>query len=298
MRADRPTATPGRIVAALALGFCGSVACVAATAPNDARSAEVHPLTAPAASSQEGAADPLAADGGTHDSGTHDGGDNKYPGCPHGALEDPHRGFVRCLGPGEKSPFSPTNDPKPPPAPDGGTGNDAGPPGADGGSSSPDGGTGNDAGPPNNSPPAGTQAPPGAPPPAPPGSDGAKDAGAPPDPPKPGPPPTVEMKAPKFENGDVPKAEKNLSGKKVLEGIAKCVSEGGGVTGKGGAGSLKVSFLVRAQGKAEGVEVEPTGVPAEAAKCVRALIKNRSVGTPTADPVGVTVVYSLKSTGK
>ncbi len=104
------------------------------------------------------------------------------------------------------------------------------------------------------------------------------------------------MKTPKFENGNAPKAEKNLSGKKVLEGIAKCVADAGGLTAK--TASLKVEFLIRARGKAEGVEVTPTGVSAEAAKCVQTLLKNRSVGVPDADPVGVTVVYSLKPASK
>lgn len=284
-RPSRTPATPARIALALAMGFSATIACVAATAPKDASSAEVHPLTSPSQS----APDALA---------NQDGKGNKYPGCPHGALEDPHRGFVRCLGPGEKSPFPADPDAGAPGDADASPPSDGGAPGP--GNANPDAGPGNanpDAGPGNANPDAGPgNASPGPANTAP----GNADAGAPaaPEPPKPGPPPLVEMKAPKFENGDAPKAEKNLSGKKVLEGIAKCVSENGGVTGKGGNGSLKVTFLVRAQGKAEGVEVEPTGASADAAKCVRTLLKNRAVGIPTADPVGVTVVYTLKPSGK
>jgi hypothetical protein len=59
-----------------------------------------------------------------------------------------------------------------------------------------------------------------------------------------------------------------------------------------------VEFLVRARGKAEGVEVKPQGAPQAAAQCVRALLKNRTIGIPSADPTGVTVVYSLKSSDK
>jgi len=104
------------------------------------------------------------------------------------------------------------------------------------------------------------------------------------------------MKTPKFESGDVPKAEKALSSTKLLDAIGKCVGDAGGLTGK--TGSLKVEILVRLRGKAEGVEVTPTGVSQEAAKCVRVLFKNRVIGTPSSDPVGVTVVYSLKPAGK
>src|SRR5262249_39150261 len=150
-------------------------------------------------------------------------------------LEDPHRGFVRCLAKGEKSPII-TADP------DAGDGGDADSGASDSGADADAGDSGPDAAPP------------------------------PPQPPQPGPVPLVEMKTPKFENGDVPKAEKALSATKVLDAIAKCVSDAGGLTAK--TGTLKVEFLVRAQGKAEGVEVTPTGVPQEGAKCVRSLLKN------------------------
>lgn len=263
-----------RLLVALTAGFSATLACVAAaTEPAGPASADVHPLT-PASPDGQGTSSPgqgtTLADG---DSGAP--GDASAPdgGCPHGALEDPHRGFVRCLAPGEKSPFAS-------PDPDAGTPPDAG----DGGSPSPaPTGSGTAA-------PTGTVAP-SSPPDA--GSDAAApDAGPPPPPAAPGPPPVVEMKTPKFENGDVPKAEKNLTGKKVLEAIAKCVADNGGLTAK--TATLKVEFLVRARGKAEGVEVKPTGVSEEAARCVRAFLKNRSMGTPTADPTGVTAVYNLK----
>jgi hypothetical protein len=114
-------------------------------------------------------------------------------------------------------------------------------------------------------------------------------------PPPPGPPPLVDVGTPKFENGDVPKVEKSLSG--LVTDIAKCVAEHGGLSGA--TGSLKVQFLVRARGRAEGVEVlSAKGIGAEAASCVRVLLKNRSVGAPSADPVGVTVTLTLKAPPK
>lgn len=256
----------GRLAAAILVGFSTTLACVAATTEQgQAKTAEVHPLTTPGPSPAPPEADPLAA---KDDAGSPDASDG---GCPHGALEDPHRGFVRCLAPGEKSPIV-TGDP------------DAG----DG--SAPEGGAPKDAGP-------GETADAGAAP----SNDGGADTGdagvdAGPAPVVPGPPPLVEMKPLKFDNGEVPKAEKALSGAKVLEAIAKCVGDAGGLTAK--TGSLKVEILVRAQGKAEGVEVTAQGASKEAAKCVRTLLKNKTLGTPTADPVGVTVVYSLKPAGK
>lgn len=263
----RPTLTSLKLAAAMALGLSATLACVAASSVPDAHSAEVQPLTTPAGTAPT--ADALSADGGPPDGG-----------CPHGALEDPHRGFVRCLDPGEKSPFAPEGpDAGPPDAAPGAPGSpgDAPPPGDSG-----------PPGPPGNTAPAPTaSATPTAAPTAPP---------PPPAPPKPGPPPLVEMKTPKFENGNAPRVEKNLSSKKVLDSIAKCVADAGGLTGKNP--TLKVEFLVRARGKAEGVEVTPTGVSTEAAKCVQTLLKNRSVGVPDADPVGVTVVYSLKPASK
>ncbi|HVY47522.1 MAG TPA: hypothetical protein VHB21_16650, partial [Minicystis sp.] len=114
------------------------------------------------------------------------------------------------------------------------------------------------------------------------------DAGAEPA----GPPPIVEIGTPSFENGQVPKAEKALA--KLSEGIARCVAEHGGLTAR--AGSMKIQFLVRARGRAEGVEVlSAKNVSREARDCVRLLVKNRSVGAPTADPVGVTVTLSLRA---
>src|SRR5262245_24799359 len=109
IRAPRTAISAARIAAAVAVGVSATLACAAATTTTDVTATEIHPLTdvRPA----EGApivpgADPLAAS----DGGSTDGGDNKYPGCPYGALEDPHRGFIRCLAPGEKSPFSPGSD--------------------------------------------------------------------------------------------------------------------------------------------------------------------------------------------
>jgi hypothetical protein len=105
----------------------------------------------------------------------------------------------------------------------------------------------------------------------------------------------VEVKAPTFESGDVPGAEKALT--KVADGIGKCVADNGGLTRA--TGTLKIQFLVRARGRAEGVEVlSSQGISPEAAACVRQLLKNRNVGHPSSDPVGVTFVLNFKPSAK
>ncbi len=184
-----------------------------------------------------------------------DGGDEASR-CPHGALEDPHRGFVRCLRPEERDagwlPPAPQPEPTPPNV------------GAEG---------------PGNAPP------PAPPPPAVPAPPPKEEK------PVPGPPPLVAFTAPKFEGGEVPRAEKFING--LLEVMGKCVADNGGL--KGDKGALKITFLVRARGRAEGVEVASAkGINPEAANCIRLLLKNRAVGAPSADPVGVTVTFTLE----
>jgi hypothetical protein len=194
-------------------------------------------------------------------------GEDNPERCPHGALEDPHRGFVRCLRPEEKNaawlPPAPQREPAPePPGPNAGA-NPA---------QAADAGT----------PPVGT--PPVVDAPAP------EPAAA-----VPSVPPLIEVKEPSFTNGDVPRTVKFLSG--LSKEIGRCVADNGGLSGA--TGSMKVQFLVRVRGRAEGVEVLRTeNVRPEAASCVRLLLKNRAVGAPTADPVGVTVTLAFTKAPK
>jgi len=122
-----------------------------------------------------------------------------------------------------------------------------------------------------------------------PGEDEPKEA--PKDEPEPVVPPTVTLSEPEFINGDVPAVVNIL--KKTLGDVAKCVSDHGGLeTPEGG---LKVQFLVRGRGRAEGVEVlKRHGVSKDAGRCVQALLKNKWVGMPSADPTGVTFRYEMK----
>ncbi len=109
--------------------------------------------------------------------------------------------------------------------------------------------------------------------------------------PKPALPPTVTLSEPEFINGDVPAVSNIL--KKTLDDVAKCVADHGGLEAK--EGGLKIQFLVRGRGKAEGVEVlKRHGVTKDAGRCVQALLKNKWVGMPSQDPTGVTFRYDMK----
>ncbi len=215
-----------RLLTATTLGLLSAAACAAGL-----------PEGAPEAPGKEHVTPPeeLAVDAGA----SGDAGD-AGPKCPHGALEDPHRGFIRCLEPGET---------------------DAGPPAP----AAPDAGAA-DAG----------------------AADAAPLVPA-------GPPPSVEVGEPEFENGEVPNVPKTLT--RAAPDVARCIADAGGLLGS--TGSLKVQFLVRSRGRAEGVEVlAAKNVPEAAKACVRQLLKNKAVGSPTADPVGVTVTFTLKAPGR
>ena len=223
--------------------------------------------------------------------------------CPHGVLEDPHRGFVRCLRLEEKGakwlPPAPQTAPAPalagaPPA----AGPSAAPALTGPAAAAPavvPASTGVEVAPSVVPAASASTAPPAA---------SAPENPAPPNPPPPEPeaaapssfgPPLVEIKALAFENGDVPAAEKTLG--KLSDALGKCVAKNGGLSRPSGA--MKIQFLVRAKGRAEGVEVlSSQNVSTEALSCVRLLLKNRAIGRPSADPVGVTFVLGLKATPK
>lgn len=234
----------GRVVAARLAGAClfglsGVAACGAAM--HDETAAALAPSPSDGAEELRGGHRRGNKDAGAAPDPAPDASEagDAAPRCPNGVLEDPHRGYVRCLAPGEVD--AGWLPPLPQPIPD-----DAG---VDGG-----------------------------------------DSDAAPDPAPAELRPHVEWSAPVYENGEVPRIDKAL--KSAANAIAKCVAAHGGLTGK--SGSLKVQFMVRARGRAEGVEVlSAKGVGSEVAACVRVAVKNKPVGAPTAEPVGVTVSFSL-----
>jgi hypothetical protein len=100
----------------------------------------------------------------------------------------------------------------------------------------------------------------------------------------------AEFSEPKFEGGDVPKAKERLE--KLAKAAEKCVDTNGGLAATGA--TIKIQFLVRAAGIAEGVDVlEAKGLEAKPGKCVRDVFKKKAIGTPSSDPVGVTFTITF-----
>lgn len=93
-----------------------------------------------------------------------------------------------------------------------------------------------------------------------------------------------------FEGGDVPRA-KTLLDRLAKGALSTCASERGGVRG---SGTVELRFLVRASGRAEGVDVgKVKGVPRAVVECLASTLARRPVGAPTAEPVGVTIVLDV-----
>ncbi len=93
-----------------------------------------------------------------------------------------------------------------------------------------------------------------------------------------------------FEGGDVPRASAALD--RIKKDFVRCASNErppkGDVT-------VELRFLVRAPGRAEGVDVGSVhGMSADMVRCVRSTLAGRSVGAPSSDPVGVS--FSLRMT--
>jgi hypothetical protein len=87
-----------------------------------------------------------------------------------------------------------------------------------------------------------------------------------------------------FQNGDVPHARAALE--RIKKDFAKCAATEPGPAN----GTAEFRFIVRAPGRAEGVDVARVrGVSANIVRCATSALTLRSVGAPSADPVGVTL---------
>lgn len=96
-----------------------------------------------------------------------------------------------------------------------------------------------------------------------------------------------------FENGVVGRAQGSL--KKMRAKMAECVDTEGGLKSK--SARLKLLFLVRARGNAEGLIVSSArNIPPKVVRCITKLIDNQPIGSPSNDPVGVTALIELKET--
>ena len=102
--------------------------------------------------------------------------------------------------------------------------------------------------------------------------------------------PSVAIEALTFESGDVPRAPIALD--RIKKDFARCAAES--PTSKG-EGTIELRFLVRAPGRAEGVDVvQSRGMSADVVRCVASSLAGRPVGAPTSDPVGVTMTVRFK----
>jgi hypothetical protein len=94
-----------------------------------------------------------------------------------------------------------------------------------------------------------------------------------------------------FQNGDVPHARVALE--RIKKDFAKCAVNELGPAG----GTAELRFIVRAAGRAEGVDVARVhGVSANIMRCVTSALTLRSVGAPSADPVGVILTVRFGNT--
>jgi hypothetical protein len=94
-----------------------------------------------------------------------------------------------------------------------------------------------------------------------------------------------------FDGGEVPRVPAALE--RLKKEFIRCASVERGLTK--GEPSIELRFLVRAPGKAEGVDVgDARGVSADVARCARAALAGRAVGAPSSDPVGVSFSVRFK----
>lgn len=101
---------------------------------------------------------------------------------------------------------------------------------------------------------------------------------------------TATFDDPKFEGGEIADVKETLE--KLKKKAEKCVDDGGGVGEKGA--TIKIQFLVRAKGIAEGIDVlDASGLDEKPGKCVRDVFKKKTIGTPSSDPVGVTFTITF-----
>jgi hypothetical protein len=94
-----------------------------------------------------------------------------------------------------------------------------------------------------------------------------------------------------FDSGDVPRAPAALE--RIKKDFTKC-----GIESLKGEGTIELRFLVRAPGRAEGVDVvQSRGMSSDIVRCVASSLAGRPVGAPTSDPVAVSLTVRFKSAG-
>jgi hypothetical protein len=93
------------------------------------------------------------------------------------------------------------------------------------------------------------------------------------------------------ENGKLPAAERKLQSAEAR--FMQCVTQHGGLAGS--AGEVRVRFLVRERGRAEGVGVtRRRSVSKSAAQCIADVVDRRDVGLPDVPIVAATLVVKFE----
>jgi hypothetical protein len=104
-------------------------------------------------------------------------------------------------------------------------------------------------------------------------------------------PVAVVLEGPVFDGGDVPRAAAALDRMKTAFG--KCASVENAFTKN--EASIDLRFLVRAPGRAEGVDVDKArGVSSDVVRCMTSVLARSYIGAPSDDPVGVAVTVRVK----
>jgi hypothetical protein len=101
----------------------------------------------------------------------------------------------------------------------------------------------------------------------------------------------VNVEGPIFDGGDVPRAAAALD--RMKSSFARCAA--GETALMKSEGSVDVKFLVRAPGRAEGVDVDKArGVSGDVVRCMTAVLARSYVGVPSDDPVGVAITLRVR----
>jgi hypothetical protein len=99
---------------------------------------------------------------------------------------------------------------------------------------------------------------------------------------------SVTIDALTFDGGDVPRAPAALE--RTKKEFLRCAT-----APLKSEATLVLRFLVRAPGRAEGVDVgESHGMSADMVRCMRSALAGKSMGAPSTDPVGVSFTLHLR----
>ncbi len=104
-------------------------------------------------------------------------------------------------------------------------------------------------------------------------------------------PVVVTLEGPVFDGGDVPRAASALE--RMKGAFSRCASIENAFTKN--EASIDLRFLVRAPGRAEGVDVDKArGVSSDVVRCMTSVLARSYIGAPSDDPVGVAVTVRVR----